>query len=131
MRALVEFRNDAHPLKLIAIWSLLEAATIALVATLPGDPFYAESGMGSLGQAVVVTAVLMLFVLVGSRIGWYVAIFSDTVALALPIVVLLMGFQLKPIIVAVFSAAALWLIWSGSIERHVTADSRSRNPQLH
>jgi hypothetical protein len=131
MRTLVAFRNEASPLLLIGIWALLDAVTIGVIRLLPGNPFYADTGMGSLGQALLFSALLVLFVALGSRLAWYLAIFSATVGLALPIVVLLMGVQIKPIIVAVLSAAALWLIWSGSIETYVKTGHRSRTPQLH
>jgi len=52
------------------------------------------------------------------------------VGAALPIA-LLLGVEIKPIIVAILSAASLWLIWSGSIETYVKTGRRSRTPQLH
>ena len=106
---------------LIAIWALLEAAVIACTAILPGDPFYAD-GMGSLGQAVSVTALLVLFVALGSRVAWWLAVFSSTVGF--PIAVLLVNFSVKPILVALIASASLWLIWSSSIETYVHARGR-------
>jgi hypothetical protein len=125
------FQREAHPLLLIGIWSVLEAANIAAVAILPGNPFYADSGVGSLGQAVVFTALLVLFVALGSRLAWWLAIFSATVGFAMPIGALLVEFSFKPFVVAPISGAALWLIWSGSIETYVTTGRRARTAQLH
>jgi hypothetical protein len=118
------FRRDTHPLLLIGIWALLESAAIVCTAVLPGDPFYADSGMGSLGQAVFVTALLVVFVALGSRVAWWLGIFSSTVGVGLPIAVLLVDLSVKPILVALIEAAALWLIWSGSIETYVHARRR-------
>jgi hypothetical protein len=109
-------------LLLIAIWALLEAAVIACTAILPGGPFYADYGMGSLGQAVSVTALLVLFVALGSRVAWWLAVFSSTVGF--PIAVLLVNFSVKPILVALIASASLWLIWSSSIETYVHARGR-------
>lgn len=131
MRRFVAFRDEANPLLLIGIWALLDAATMVVIRQLPGDPFYADTGTGSLEQAMLVSALLVLFVALGSRFAWYLAIFSATVYVALSIVVLLMGVQIKPVVVAILSAAALWLVWSGSIETYVKTRRRSRTPQLH
>ena len=116
---------------LIALWSLLEAAYIVAIATLPGNPFYSDSGMGSLGQAVFVTALLVLFVALGSRLAWWLAIFSTTVGVALPIAALLVEPGWKPFVVAPLAAASLWVIWSGSIETYVKTGRRPRTAQLH
>jgi len=125
------FRQEASPFVLIAVWSLLEAAYIAAIAILPGNPFYADSGMGSLGQAVFFTVLLVLFVALGSRLAWWLAIFSATVGVALPIASLLAGFGFKPFVVTPLAAASLWVIWSGSIETYVKTGRRPQTAQLH
>jgi hypothetical protein len=128
MRAI---RQEAHPLLLIGIWALLEAAMIAAIAILPGSPFYADSGTGSLGQAVFFTVPVVFFVALGSRLAWWIAIFSATVSVALPIASLLAEPSWKPFVVTPLAAAALWLIWSGSIENYVKSGRRPRIAQLH
>jgi hypothetical protein len=125
------FRRDAHPLAVIAVWALFEAAGIAVTARVAGDPHYAESGGSSVGTAVVVTSILVLFVALGSRVGWWIAIFSSTVGLAMPIVALLEGLHVKPLLLAPIAAASLWIIWSGAIESYVNGNSRPRTAQLH
>jgi hypothetical protein len=109
---------------LIALWTLLESATIAWTALLWGDPFYADSGVGSLGGAILVTGILVVLVARASRIAWWFAIFSDTVGIVIGLALLAFEPGVKPVGVAVLQAAALWLIWSGSIERHVHSGRR-------
>ena len=120
------FREYAHPLLLIGVWSGLEAATIAWTALVPGVPFYSESGTGSLGQAVFVTVVLVIFVGVGSRLAWWLAIFSTTVGVSLGVVGGLVEFGVKPVGFVLLQALALWLIWSGNIELYVQSNKRRR-----
>lgn len=118
------FRAHGHPLLLIAVWSILEAATIGWTALLPGDPLYSDSGIGSLGQALFVTSAAVLFLVLGSRIVWWLAIFSDTVGVGIGVALTVLQFGVKPIGLALFQAAALWLIWSGAIERYVRSGRR-------
>jgi hypothetical protein len=120
------FREYGHPLLLIAVWSLLEAATIAWTALVPGAPFYSNSGIGSLGQSVFFTAVLVVFVSVGSRLAWWLAIFSTTVGVSLGVVGGLIEFGAKPVGFVLLQALALWLIWSGNIELYVQSNKRRR-----
>lgn len=76
MTELRAFRNYGHPLLLIALWATLEAATILWTASVSGDPFYPDSGPGSLGDAIFSTGLLVIFVGVGSPLAWWLAIFS-------------------------------------------------------
>jgi hypothetical protein len=121
-----EFRAHGHSLLLIGIWAILEAATLAWIALMPGAPVYSDSGVGSLRDAVVVTVVLVVFVGVGSLLAWWLAIFSNTVGFALGIVAGLVSFGPKPVGVALLQGAALWLIWSGNIELYVQRGRRRR-----
>jgi hypothetical protein len=121
---LTALRAKTDPLLLIAVWSLLEMATIAWTALGSGEPSYEGSGVGSLGQAVVVTGIFILLVARGSRIAWWLAIFSDTVGVAVGLALVAFEPGVKPAGLALLQAAALWLIWSGSIERHVHTGRR-------
>jgi hypothetical protein len=111
-------RAAAPPLLLIAVWALLGAATIAWVALVPGGPSYAD-GVGSLGGAVFATAALALLMGLGSRIAWLLAIFFHVSAIFASAAVGAYEQEAKALVVALLEAAALWLIWSGGVERHV------------
>jgi hypothetical protein len=121
-------RASGHPLLLIGIWSLLEAGIIAWTALLPGSPFYADSGNGSLGQAVFITSIVAIFLFLGSRLAWWFAIFFDAGGVFLGVVAIALEPALKPVGWFVLSAAAWWLIWSGSVERYVNSGRRARRP---
>jgi hypothetical protein len=121
-----DFRMYGHPLLLIAVWSTLQAASIVWVALLPGDPSNSSEGMGSVGQAIFWTGALVLFLVLGSRIAWWLAIFFNTVAAFLGVAFGVFEFGVKPWGVALFQAAALWLLWSGNIETYVKSHRRVR-----
>jgi hypothetical protein len=114
------------PVLLIAVWATLQAATILWIAWVSGDWSYADSGTGSLGQAVFISVVLVFFVGVGSRLVWWLAIFNSTVGLALSLVLAVVEPGVKPLGVAVLQAASLWLLWSGNIELYVQSSQRRK-----
>jgi hypothetical protein len=116
-----DFRTYGHPLLLIAVWASLHAATIAWIALLPGDPFLRSSG-----QPIFVTAIIALSVSWGSRVAWWLAIFSSAVAVFISVALGVFEFGVKPWGVALFQAAALWLLWSGNIEMYVQSNRRMR-----
>ena len=70
-----DIRSYGHPLLLIALYAALEGVTILWTAWVPGDPSYADSGNGSLGLAVFISVVLVIFLGLGSRLAWWLAIF--------------------------------------------------------
>ena len=119
-------RATGHPLLLIALWATLEAATIAWTALVPGGPWYSQPGAGSLGGAIFWTLLIVLFVAVGNRFGWWLAIVSDTVGIGFGVVAGIYDPGIGAFGVAVLQAAALWLIWSPSIETYVKSGLRSR-----
>ena len=122
-----DFRTYGHPLLLIAVWSMLEAATIIWIALLPGHPTYNESGgVGSLGQAIFFTALFVLFVALGSRFVWWLAIFSSILAVGVAVAAGVFELGVKPLGVAALQTAALWLLWSGNIEMYVQSHRRTR-----
>ena len=69
------------------MWIAVEAVSVACVALLPGDPSYSDSGNGSLGQAVLVRALVALVVGLGSRVAWWLAIFLDSLGIAFDVTV--------------------------------------------
>jgi hypothetical protein len=121
-----DFRRYGHPLLLVAVWAALEAATIAWSALLPGDPFHSESGVGSLGQSILLTGILVLGVAWGFRVAWWLAIFSSAAAVFVSVALGVFELGVKPWGVALLQAAALWLLWSGNIEMHVQSHRRLR-----
>lgn len=120
------FRTYGHPLLLIAVWSIVDAATIAWIALGPGEPHYSDSAVGSLGQAVFLTSVLVIGVGIGSRLAWWLAIFFATVGVGVGGAAALFEFEAKPVGVVLLQALALWLIWSGNIEMYVQSNQRRR-----
>jgi hypothetical protein len=120
------FRTYGHPLLLIAVWATVEAATILWTALVPGNPFYADSGTGSLGQAVFISVVLVFFVGVGSRLAWWLAIFFATLGVGASLGLAVFEPGVKPLGVAVLSAASLWLLWGGNIELYVQSNKRRK-----
>lgn len=126
MARLRALRASGHPLLLIALWATLEAATIVWTALVPGGPWYSQSGAGSLGGAIFWTLLIVLFVAVGNRFGWWLAIVSDTVGIGFGVVAGIYDPGIGAFGVAVLQAAALWLIWSPSIETYVKSGLRSR-----
>ena len=120
-------RAHGHPLLLIGVWSLLEVATIVWTAQAPGSPFYADGGPGTLGGAVLITTVVVLFVALGSQLAWWIAIF-DTLGIVLGVLTAILELGVKPIGVILLQAAALWLIWSPSVATYVQSGRRGRIP---
>ena len=119
MDRLRAFRAYGHPLLLIAVWSTFQAATIAWSALAPGDLSYAP-------QAIFWTVILAVFLFVGSRIAWWLAIFSNTLGAVVGLAAGIYERGIGPLGLAVLQAASLWLIWSGNVELYVQSRRRMR-----
>src|SRR5687767_11714708 len=91
-----DFRTFGHPLVLIAVWATLHAGTIAWIELLPGSPFYSDSDVGSLGSAIFWAVVLVVFVALGSRLAWWLAIFSSTVGVGMGVAAGVFELGVKP-----------------------------------
>jgi len=118
------FRAYGQPLLLIVVWATFEAAIILWTALVPGDPSYADSGAGSLGQAVFISVLLVTFVGLGSRLAWWLALFFATLGVVVSLALAVAESGVKPLGVAVLSAASLWLLWGGNIELYVQSKRR-------
>src|SRR5215210_36424 len=104
MTWLRDFRAYRHPLLLIAVWSAVEAAAIAWTALVPDWPFHSESGTGSIGGAIFWTGLLVLFLGLGSRLAWWLAIFSNTVAVVVCVAAGAFDRSVKPLGLAALEA---------------------------
>jgi hypothetical protein len=122
-RSVRAFRTYGHPLLLIAIWATLEAATIAWLALLQGNPSL-ESG--SLGGTFLAMGILVVFLFLGSRFAWWLAIFFSALGVIVGVGVALVDPGIKPVGIALLQAAALWLIWGGNVEAYVLVGKRRR-----
>jgi hypothetical protein len=129
--ALRRFRDESSPLVLVGVWFLLSLAAIAVTATAPGSPFYSGDGSGSLGGAVFVTAFLGAFIFFGVRLAWWLTIIWDSMAVVLSLALFVSDPHPKPLVVGILIAAALWLIWSGSVEDYMHGDRRPAAARLH
>ena len=64
-------------------YAFLSAVIIAVIAAVPGVPYYADEGSGSLDVAVVATVLVLAALLTGARLSWYVAAVVDGIGLVL------------------------------------------------
>jgi hypothetical protein len=124
------FRREGSPYVLVFLYVLVTAAALGWLALVPGDPTYANGGVGA---TVVMTAVLVGFVLVRSYLAWWIAIFFAALSAVIwPIVALVTATEPQPQIgdagkagvLAVLYAAALVLLLSPAIEDWLEADRR-------
>ena len=115
------FRSFGHPLLLVAVWGALEAAAVAWIAFVPGDP-----SRESARVALLVTAVLVVFVGVGSRLAWWLAILVSALGVVVGLGATFVDFGVEGPVAALLHASALWLIWSGNVELYVQSNKRKR-----
>ena len=98
-------------------YALLSCVTIAVIAWVPGAPFYADEGSGSAVQASVVTALLLAGLLARVRLFWYLAVVLDGLGLAVYALVGLVeiadGFDaFKPLVVTLLAALQIAVLFS-------------------
>ena len=62
---------------------MLSFAIIAVTAAVPGIPYYADDGSGTIGSAVIVTVLVLAALLTRARLSWYIAAAIDGVGLVL------------------------------------------------
>ena len=70
--------------------------------------------------------ILAVFLFVGSRIAWWLAIFSNTLGTVVGVAAGIYEREVGPLGLAVLQAASLWLIWSGNVELYVQSRRRMR-----
>jgi hypothetical protein len=63
-------------------YALLSAAIIAVTAGVPGVPFYADEGPGTIDGAIIATCLVLAALLTRARLSWYIAAALDGVGLA-------------------------------------------------
>lgn len=61
------------------LYVVLEGAAVALTALMPGTPYYADTGTGSLGSALIFDLVLAFGLLRRSLLAWGLIVFLDVV----------------------------------------------------
>ena len=122
MRRLNELRSLGHPLALIGAWATIEAATIAWLAFVPGEP----SMTASPETWIVVSVFVVIGVAFGSRWAWWIALALETLWIVAGLGFVVGAAVAKGAGLAILSAAAFWLLWSGNIELYVLEHKRRR-----
>ena len=127
MRRLREYRRDGDPRVLIRVYAAFTLGEIAWVGFVPGGLHYAESGVGSFGQAVMITLPVLYFLSRGSLIAWWAAIFFAVGGAAIGVAG---GLFADPNVfgLAVLDGAALLAVWSPSVERFVLGERAAGTP---
>jgi hypothetical protein len=74
---------DVSPTSPFVRYAALSAAIIAVTAAVPGTPYYADEGSGTLQAAVVVTVLVLAALLTRARLSWYIAAVLDGLGLVL------------------------------------------------
>jgi hypothetical protein len=127
LRWLLELRRTGDPHALILAFGLLTAATIVLTVFAPGDPSYDRRGWG---PALLVFALLVLFLERGSRIAWWVALFMTAPCVFIYAWVAFFGsggsFGPKALAAALLQAAAVWVLTAPALE----ASLGKRSPRV-
>jgi hypothetical protein len=123
--ALRAFRAYGHPLLLIGAWGVLELLAVAWTEILPGEP-----ASGSASDPIVWTTFFVVAMALRFRVGWWLAITAVVINLSVALAFAVVSFRVKPLGLAVFHAAALWLIWAGNVELYELCAQRLRRLAL-
>jgi hypothetical protein len=113
------FRAQASPRLLIAIYGGLSAAVIALTALAPGVPFFSRSSPVQI--AIVVEVLVVLFLLRGSLLAWWIALIFSVVGFVLDTYSMLfgqgaLGFEPKALGALLLEAAAVAVLTAPALE---------------
>jgi hypothetical protein len=113
------FRACASPRLLISIYAGLSAAVIALTALAPGLPSFSPSTPAR--SAIVIEGLVVLFLLFGSLLAWWIALIFSFVGVMLNGYSMLfghgaLGFESKALGVMLLEAAAVVVLTSPALE---------------
>jgi hypothetical protein len=132
VQRLAPMRREGSPRLLVALYAAVSAATIAVIALIPGLPFYSQSA--SVQVAIAVDALLVLFLLRGSLVAWWIGLTLSAVGVALDAYSMLFGygtleFVPKAFLAGLLEGAAFVVLASPALERSLrglgTAERRS------
>jgi small-conductance mechanosensitive channel len=113
------FRAHASPRLLIAIYATLSALVIALTALAPGLPSFSPSTPAR--ASIFVAVLVVLFLLLGSLLAWWIALIFSFVGVMLNGYSMLfghgaLGFESKALGVMLLEAAAVVVLTSPALE---------------
>jgi hypothetical protein len=113
------FRAHASARLLIAIYATLSAAVIALTALAPGLPSFSPSSPAQ--ASIFVEVLVVLFLLLGSLLAWWIALIFSFIGVMLNGYSMLfghgaLGFEPKALGVMLLEAAALVVLTSPALE---------------
>ena len=132
MQPLAAIRERGSPELLVGAYASLAAATIAVIALVPGVPFYSQAN--SVQVTLAVDALLVAFMLRGSVVAWTIGVILSATGAGLDGISMLyghghLGFEPKALLAAFLEAAALVVLTSPALERSLgrsaTAERRS------
>ena len=131
MEKVRRFRAHASPRLPIAIYATLSAAVIALTALAPGLPSFSSSSPAQ--AAIFVEVLVVLFLLLGSLVAWWLAVLFSFVGVMLNGYTMLfghgaLGFEPKALGVLLLEAAAVVVLTSPALE--CSLRRRRRQPEL-
>jgi hypothetical protein len=114
-----QFRAHASPRLLISTYGALSAAVIALTALAPGVPFFAPSS--PVQTAIAFEVLVVLFLLRGSLLAWWIALMFSALAVMLDAVATLyghgaLGVEPKALCALLLEAAAVAVLRSQALE---------------
>jgi hypothetical protein len=126
-----QFRAHAAPRLLISIYGALAAAVIALTALAPGVPFFSPSS--PVQTAIAIEVLLVLFLLRGSQLAWWIALMFSGLAVMLDAIAMLyghgaLGFEPKALGALLLEAAAVAVLRSPALE--CSLRRRKEQPEL-
>jgi hypothetical protein len=125
-------RERGSPPLLVGAYATLLAATIAVIALVPGVPFYSQAN--SVQVTLAVDALVVLFLLRGSLLAWSVGVILGVAGASLDGFSMLfghgrLGFDPKALLTALLEVAAVVVLTSPALERALgrsaTAERRS------
>jgi hypothetical protein len=132
VQRLARIRSEGSPQLLVAAYAALSAATIAVIAAVPGVPFYSQGN--SVQITIAVDGLLVLFLLRGSLLAWCSAAILGAGGAVLDVFSTLfahggLGFEPKASLTALLETAAVVVLTSPALERSLsrsaTAERRS------
>jgi hypothetical protein len=132
VRPLARLRCDGSPRLLVSTYAAVSAAAICVIALIPGLPSYSRGD--SVQVTIAVEALLVLFLLRGSVLAWWIGAVLGAVAVLLDGFSVLfghgeLGFEPKALVTALLEVAALIVLTSPALERSLrllgTAERRS------
>ncbi len=114
-----QFRAHGSPRLLISIYGALSAAVIALTALAPGVPFFSPSS--PVQAAIAIEVLVVLFLLRGSLLAWWIALMFSAVGVMLDGYSMLyghgaLGFEPKALGAGLLEAAAVAVLTSPALE---------------